>query len=618
MWQRWVPTVAFIGSLGAVLFFAWLYLPFVSDDALISFRYAERFAEGKGLTWTEGRPVEGYSNLLWVLLCSLAAMAGYDLVEAARVLGLLCVAAVLLVVTHRYSRSLERLSPFALCAVGFCACSGTLAVWSIGGLETPLVVALLAVGTGALMRAVEAPEIRAGDAWTTSIAFGLLCITRPDAPLFVVVGYATFLALRARAGLRVTSKDGLRLLSFPAALTLGQLAFRLVYYGEWVPNTALVKLAASPERVVAGVGHVLMGALALMPMTLVVAWSLRMQWVNRAGARIFLLPASLLAAWVAYLVFIGGDIFPAYRHFAPIVVLAAFVIAETDRHSVSRAEQRYGTIGSLVGCAFLLVSFIAVQVVHPEFHRAKLERWEWDGKVLATVLRTAFSEQQPLVAVTAAGCIPFWSKLPSLDMLGLNDYYLPRHPPPDFGKGFLAHELGSADYVLRRDPDLIVFHVGSEPRFRAGEELSKRSEFYDRYVEVRVVGYEPHQHEARVWFNQTSRKIGVVQDERRVVVPGYFFARSAGSVAELDAAGELVLRLEPMQTASFEVRGMESDAWRLEPIIDAPSSLRAALETTPAGVRVVLENPADVPVGVPRIELVKEDPTLGRSRPSPK
>ena len=54
-----------LGSLGA---FCRHYYPFLSDDALISLRYASRLLQGKGLTWTDGPPVEGYSNLLWTLL----------------------------------------------------------------------------------------------------------------------------------------------------------------------------------------------------------------------------------------------------------------------------------------------------------------------------------------------------------------------------------------------------------------------------------------------------------------------------------------------------------------------------------------------------------------------
>ena len=45
------------------------------------------------------------------------------------------------------------------------------------------------------------------------------------------------------------------------------------------------------------------------------------------------------------------------------------------------------------------------------------------------------------------GTLAYWSELPALDMLGLNDRYLATHPPADFGQGGLGHELGDADYV---------------------------------------------------------------------------------------------------------------------------------------------------------------------------
>ena len=40
------------------------------------------------------------------------------------------------------------------------------------------------------------------------------------------------------------------------------------------------------------------------------------------------------------------------------------------------------------------------------------------------------SEEEPLFAVTAAGCLPYFSELPALDMLGLNDRHIAHHRPP--------------------------------------------------------------------------------------------------------------------------------------------------------------------------------------------
>src|SRR2546428_3980644 len=57
-----------------------LYRDYLTDDALISLRYARRLLEGHGLTWSEGPRVEGYSNLLWTLLVALPGAFGFDLI----------------------------------------------------------------------------------------------------------------------------------------------------------------------------------------------------------------------------------------------------------------------------------------------------------------------------------------------------------------------------------------------------------------------------------------------------------------------------------------------------------------------------------------------------------
>ena len=68
------------------------------------------------------------------------------------------------------------------------------------------------------------------------------------------------------------------------------------------------------------------------------------------------------------------------------------------------------------------------------------------------MLKEAFGDQQPLYAVDNAGCLPNFSGLPALDMLGLNDHYLAHHPPPNIGTGYLGHELATAITCGGGDP----------------------------------------------------------------------------------------------------------------------------------------------------------------------
>ena len=520
-----------------------LYYPFISDDALISLRYSSRLLDGHGLTWTAGQPVEGYSNLLWVLLVAVMGFAGLDLVFAARLLGLLCSTAILwavLFTSLRPARVAVDWLPASV-ALLFVSLSAPIAVWTIGGLEQPLVGALLAASVPLMYLALDAqtpPGAGQRHLLGLSLVLGLLAITRPDGPVFAVVAAATLLlAGPGRWWSRVTGS--LVVLCFPALLYGAQLVFRYAYYGELVPNTALVKFAPSAVRRADGLAYLWSGVQALSPFSLIASTAMvgLLALPKYRPKAIYLL--ALSATWSAYVVVIGGDVFPAFRHLVPLVVVFAFALIELLRFAAQYIAGRPWVTTAAVGLLLVqFISFATGQYAHEQSQRAVTERWEWQCKDLGVFLKTAFAVQQPLLAVTAAGCLPYWSELPSLDMLGLNDYYLPRHPPLDLGTGPIGHELGDGAYVLGREPDIIVFHLGNGPMFRSGTEMAGMSKFQERYVPV-TVRIEGLDYAPLIFFDRDSTKIGITRSASVVTVPGFLF-RSATSEAYLSRTGTLV------------------------------------------------------------------------------
>lgn len=549
--------------LGGVLLAACLlcwhatrYLPFIADDSLISLRYSQRLLEGHGLTWTGEERVEGYSNLLWVLACAALGSMGLDLVLAARILGTTsAVAAVAAIVLGAGSMLHHRASAIAP-AIAF-GLAGPVAVWAIGGLEQPLVAALLAWGLALALPLAAGPVSRRRLAGA-GVCFALLCLTRPDAPLFVAcIAAAIFLARRFA---RDAFADALRLCVLPVLAVATQLAFRLAYYGDWVANTARAKVAFSWTRALDGWRYVEGGLLWLGGLTVLALLSLAAVRDRERRGRL-LLAALPLVAWLSYVATVGGDIFPARRHFVPAIVLLAFLAAEGIDALVSRAG---GWRWAAVGAAALgLAALGYFQWRDPENLRAVHERWEWDGQVLGGLLQRAFADEEPLVAVDSAGCIPYFSGLPSLDMLGLNDRWLAHHPPPGFGTGPLAHELGDGDYVLSRAPDLLVFcHPGGSDRacFRSGRELQRKQAFRTDYLAVTLEGRDPYPHRSRVWVRREGR-IGVTHGRDQVEIPGFLFALKA--VARLDAAGRLGTALKQGEQASLSLE-VPAGRWRAE------------------------------------------------------
>jgi len=596
----WLGSAVFAVFAAALAWHARHYLPFISDDALISLRYAQRLLSGDGLTWTDGERVEGYSNLLWILWIALPGLFRVDLIVAARVLGFLGMTIVMAAVTVTALRTHRGTAVWIplLVALTFLSGGAPIAVWAIGGLEQPLYGALLAVAIAAVYAQLETSSRAA--TIVLSISLGLLCLTRPDGPLFAG---AFALGLLAARGCRWRAiGEAAAVLAGPVFLSLAQLAFRAAYYGELVPNTALVKFTPSALHAAAGWRYLTGGIRALQPLSGLAMAALAVMLIDRRSrgrAGILVLTALL---WSAYVVLIGGDIFPAYRHLVPLMVVFAFALADGLALILGRlTAYRAAPAVALVAAIAAGVPYVRAQPRDRQAQRAMRERWEWQGRDLALMLRAAFARQRPLMAVTAAGCLPYWSELPSLDMMGLNDYYIPRHPPPNLGQGSLGHELGDGAYVLERRPDLIVFNVGTEPAYRSGEQLAAMPEFHRRYVAVRV---RPAGSEETylVYADRYSPKIGIHRSESAVTVPAFVFG-GPSAVAHLDAMNRLVVPLLPSATLEATLDLAPSSAIDVEVEATNAAALTAAARREGGTLVVTLRATGTDPIDVRSVVL---------------
>lgn len=587
------------------------YYPFISDDALISLRYADRLLQGQGLTWNDGEAVEGYSNMLWVLLVALAGLLGVDLIPAARALGVLCTIAAMGALAGWSLGTTPRASRWFPPVVGllYLSLAAPLAVWAIGGLEQPLLAALLAAAIALMFRVLGNDAADNRTVAALSVALGLLCLTRPDGPLFAVAAAASILLAGASGGMTGRLRLAILVMLGPILFYSGQLAFRWFYYGELVPNTALVKITPSATHWARGLAYVSDGLRSSSPVTLLVAASAAGLLLAPGSRRRALYLLLTIVTWTGYVVFVGGDIFPAYRHLVPLFVVFAFLLADGARLLVDRLASRPGwLIAAQLLVLILFVPYFQHQRQDRHNHRAVLERWEWECRDLALFLKDAFARQQPLVAVTAAGCLPYWSELPALDMLGLNDYYLPRHPPPDIGTGLSGHELGDGEYVLRRNPDLIVFNVGSPPHYRSGDELARLPAFHERYVPV-TVSTEPAGYRGIVYINKYSEKpgLGIVATASSVTVPGILFA-AQGTIARLDERARPVVDVQPGVVLDVRFESTEPlEGWTAD-VRASSAGLSAALQQTGATVTVSIRSHASTTVALETVVLKRPSP----------
>jgi len=549
------------------------FVPFMADDAFITLRYARRLLDGHGLTWTQGPPVEGYSNLLWLLGCAALGRTGLDLVLAARCLGIAATLGTLLVLTWSM-----RARPWLACMAGLAAFAllGSSAVWAIGGLEQPLLGLWVALGVvGALPLASADLDARANRrAWWAGACFGLAAVTRPDGLLFGAAVATAVLLVRRPDGARL--RVAARLAAPVLGMVLAQLLFRLFYYGDFVPNTGRAKVSLGAWHIVRGCFYIWEGVVAQRTILVPALAGFVLGWTRGNRQRVVVVTAPLVV-WLGYLATIGGDIFPAWRQLVPLTGLASLLIAEGVTVALEHgAVGRWATVLVLINGALL--------GVHDErrdrhIEDARTERWEWNGEVIGRLFAHSFGDRAPLLAVDAAGAVPYFAGLPTLDMLGLNDAFLGRHPPANFGNtSMVGHELGNGPYVLEQKPDLVLFCLtmgSAKPCFRSGREMVQLDDFREHYQLVTFEGQQPFRSRSLVWVRRDSDKVGIAQAPGRMTIPGYLLGDADTVVARLDERGRLGGELPAMTRAALPESVLPAGTWTLT--ADAPPEASLSL-----------------------------------------
>jgi hypothetical protein len=544
--------------------------PFIEDDSLISLRYAERLLSGSGLTWTDGEKVEGYSNLLWILLSAALGALGMDLITAVRVLGLGCFVLTFAGITLLHPPR-GRGGPLpALLANTYLALSGPAIVWSIAGLEQPLVIALFAIAAsriGPLLDAdsghTAAPDARrlAG----ASLPLALLVLTRPDAPLFVAIFTAAlYLGSFGKTTHSVAVRRSAQLAALPALTWLGQMGFRLLYYRDWLPNPAYIKVHVTTARVGSGVDYVVDGVLVMWPLVALGAAGALVSLLTGKRRRYALLLVVLTIAWTGYVALIGGDHFPAHRHLlVTLVALCSLMALGIERAFV--AGRGYAAAAVVLSLA-PLQQFVALQARDPLVKVAIIARWQWDGQVVGELFGHGFARQRPLWAVTAAGCLPYFSRLPALDMLGLNDRHI-AHMPAVAGYP-LAHDHGDGRYVLQRKPDLITFGLplGGAPVFASGDQMRTDPRFNRDYQLVRFEGLRPYRVVTSAYV-RTHGAIGIEADASAVRYPAYLLLGDV--MGQLVGERTMGARLRGGVPTSTALIKLASGNWRAR--VDPPN-----------------------------------------------
>ena len=409
-----VWAVGGVAVTGYLLLCAWAW-PYTMDDAYISFRYAKHIGDGLGPIWNladRARPVEGFTSFTYVWLLGLVrALSGPDLVVVGKVLGIGAGASA---VTVSFV-----LLPFT-------------ALNAVSGMETALFMLFNWLCAIACLRLLEAPS--RGKAWAFAVLGLLGTLTRPEfLPAFGALAlYAWWRCPEVRRTL------ALAILVADVLPGLAITAWRLLYYGQLVPNPFFVKQRTMMNQWGALYVARFLGLVAL-PYLLLAAGAWRRL---RAEHRDLVAVVGLsLGAACAYFTTTVPTMGWWYRYLLPQVPLLA-LLAGVAWSLGGGARWLEGRTWRAAAVAFLVVSSFAhlpVIARFMDFHEAHEVRYREIGRRLRP-----FAGPDRWLAYWDVGSIVYESEWNTLDVVGLN-----------------THRKVSRDACVRRVD--VVLHYSNRP-----------------------------------------------------------------------------------------------------------------------------------------------------------
>jgi hypothetical protein len=406
---------------------------FIQDDAFISFRYARNLAEAGVLGWNidDPVPVEGYSNFLWTLLMVIPHVLALDVEKFSQLLGLVFGAGTLLL-TYRLGLICSGSPRVALAALLMLATNFSFSCYMTGGLETSLQSCLL-TALACVFCTLRNHGLSPLRLLLTSLLAAALLLTRLDSALPIAVfGLATLWQILKLDGATQRKSKLVLMVVAPGALVVAAwLAWKLAYYGDVVPNTFYVK-AAGPlmERVLPGAAYVGLFAWSYLLWPVLLLASVRAKAIVATPALLGLLLAVLLS--LVYVVLVGGD-FMEFRFLVPLLPLLFVMLAvalNQYRPLLQAAAIALVVAGSIVHAKGFAGTARIETIAMLESHLDGDCGWRAVGQGLHAVFADhsfGAGSHGPVIAVTAAGAIPYYAQLKTIDMLGLSDPWIARH-----------------------------------------------------------------------------------------------------------------------------------------------------------------------------------------------
>ncbi len=463
--------VSFLTAILLLVVWKSLFGGWVLDDSYIAFRFSDNWAAGNGLTWNPGEdPVEGFTSFAWVLIGAIiqrfigipphVSMIYVGIGSWFVLIAILLPKIINLISPSPNEKNVVSSSLVALMTVVTLSLNPYLGLNAFHGLETALHGLIFVV---LIYFALRKPTTKNEVALVIASLFSVM--VRPDAIAFVFPLWGIrFVYSRSNDQRRNIFMGFIGLVTAIGIYSL----IKWQWFGYPFPNTFYIKQGGS---LLSNLDYV-----ASYLLTLSTVWIIFSFTAGRAGIikllrdkTFILLSLPAFVFCLAYIKF-TPTMGQGYRFLIP--TLPVIILACLQAYTLSESNSNPASIGKWVMPRFLtgsftvysLVMFSIVSIFGFQMYREYGGLKSYFSRIEDTLVSAGHHLKNanvlsppPLLGTGDIGAIPYFSKLPTLDIIGLADE-------------IVAHDGLTHEYILRRYPDLLILQDLYLIRIPKGEE----------------------------------------------------------------------------------------------------------------------------------------------------
>jgi len=394
---------------------------FLQDDAFISFRYAKNLVDFNNFSWNadDVTKIEGYSNFLWTCLLAAAFKLGINPETSSKVL------------TYSLGNIIFKDFRYSLISIFFLGTNYTFSAYMTGGLETQLQCFLITCTALMIFKALNQERPAKTHLFLAGVFTALAILTRLDSSLLcgILIIYFLFTVYRKQEFKIKTVLVCWFVISVPIFILVGPwLLWKYSYYGDLLPNSFYLKANVFSYNVFkSGLGYIFsfFASYYFFPFFLAMV----IHYKNITADK-HLLPFFIsVVLWVVYLIRVGGD-FMEYRFFVPILPFIMILITwSITLISVEwlRIVMIFLVVAGTISHSILFTGFRGIQPIKAQRDDVIGGKPNWREVGIRLGIMLQHKGINATIATTAAGAIPYYSGLKTIDMLGVNDPWIARY-----------------------------------------------------------------------------------------------------------------------------------------------------------------------------------------------